>query len=182
MALRALAMLLPAARLIRTVNIVVFRLMAWCAVALVGTVLTVVVLRYGFGVGMIALQESAQYLHAAVFLLGAAGVVALDGHVRVDVLRARFAPRLRDRIEIGGHLLLLLPLALFVLWASLPYVAESWRIRESSPSSAGLPFVFLWKTLIPVAAAQLALQALASAVMVAGGAASTAPRAHDEPL
>ena len=45
----------------------------------------VVVLRYGFSTGWIALQESVMYLHAMVFMLGAAYTLADDGHVRVDI-------------------------------------------------------------------------------------------------
>jgi len=41
------------------------------------------------------------------------------------------------------------------------YVGESWRIQESSPEPGGIPAVFLLKTLIPVTAALLAMQALA---------------------
>lgn len=172
---RAHAALLQSARAVRGVNLWLARVMAWCAVLLVAAVLVVVVLRYGFDIGLIALQEAAQYLHAAIFLLAAAGVLVLDGHVRVDVLRNRFPESARRRIEMAGHLLLLLPFALFVLWASLPYVAESWRLREASIESSGLPFVYLLKTLMPIAAVQLGLQALAGTALLAAGEETTAP-------
>lgn len=167
---------------VQAINQAMARAMAWLAAGMVVIFVSVVILRYGFSLGPIWLQESAQYLHAAVFLLAAAGVIVADGHVRVDVLRSRFSERTQRRIEIGGHLLLLLPFALFVLWASVPYALDSWRIGETSVETSGLPFVYLLKTLMPLAALQLAAQALASAWLLAIGAVPLVPAKHDEGL
>lgn len=117
--------------------------------------------RYGFGVGSVAVQEAMLWLHACVFMLGMAWALRHDRHVRVDVLYARFSARTRAWIEVAGHLLLLLPLALFLLWISLDYVAASWQVRESSREPGGLPGVFLLKSLIPLSAWLLAVQSLA---------------------
>jgi len=176
------ALLTRAAWGVQAINQAAARVMAWLAAAMVVIFVSVVLLRYGFSLGPIWLQESAQYLHAAIFLLAAAGVMVVDGHVRVDVLRSRLGPAMQRRIEIGGHLLLLLPFALFILWASVPYVVESWRIGETSVETSGLPLVYLLKTLIPVAAGQLAAQALASAWLLATGAVPLVPAKHDEGL
>ena len=60
--------------------------MAWLLILLVLMQGLVVVLRYGFSWGSIALQESVTYLHAICFMLGAAFTLQVDRHVRVDVL------------------------------------------------------------------------------------------------
>lgn len=117
--------------------------------------------RYGFGKGSVAVQEAMLWLHACVFMLGMAWALRHDRHVRVDVLHARLSPRVRAWIEVGGHLLLLLPFALFLLWISLDYMAASWQVRESSREPGGLPGLFLLKALIPLSAWLLALQSLA---------------------
>lgn len=117
--------------------------------------------RYGFGKGSIAVQEAMLWCHASVFMLGMAWALRHDRHVRVDVLHARLSPRTRAWIEVGGHLLLLLPFAVFLLWVSLDYVAASWRIGESSREPGGLPGLFLLKSLIPLSAWLLAVQSLA---------------------
>ncbi len=52
-------------------------LLAFLASAMVLLVFAVVVLRYGFGLGSVALQELAQRLHAAIFLLAASIACAL---------------------------------------------------------------------------------------------------------
>lgn len=117
--------------------------------------------RYGFGKGSVAVQEAMLWLHACVFMLGMAWALRHDRHVRVDVLQVRFSARTRTWIEAGGHLILLLPFALFMLWVSLDYAAASWRINESSREPGGLPGLFLLKALIPLSAWLLAVQSFA---------------------
>ena len=45
----------------------------------------VVVMRYVFDAGLIWLQESVVWMHAVVFMLGAAYTLQAEEHVRVDV-------------------------------------------------------------------------------------------------
>ncbi|MGB1922754.1 MAG: TRAP transporter small permease subunit, partial [Alcanivorax sp.] len=99
---------------------------AWLALLLVLGMVLVVVLRYGFGIGNIALQESLTYLHGSLFMLGIAYTLAEDEHVRVDVLYQRFSPRGRAWVNVLGTLFLLLPVCGALFWLSLDYVASSW--------------------------------------------------------
>jgi len=117
--------------------------------------------RYLLDANSIAAQEALQWLHSLVFLLGAAGTLRAGKHVRVDVLQQRWSARTRAAVDIGGYLLCVLPFAVFMLWISLDYVAASWALGESSRDPGGLPAVYLLKSLIPVAALLLALQAVA---------------------
>ena len=66
-------------------------------------------------------------------------------------------------MEIVGIFIFLLPLCVFWCWVSYDYVAVSWMQREGS-NSGGLPGWFLIKTLIPLSAVLLILQALAHAI------------------
>lgn len=129
---------------------------------------SVVVLRYLFSVGSIALQESVTYMHAMVFMLAAAWTLSADGHVRVDIFYSRWSARRKGWADLIGSLLFLLPMAVFIFITSLGFVSESWRVHETSAQPGGLAYVYLLKTLILVMAAQLVLQALAQAVMIAG--------------
>lgn len=140
------------------------RLAAWLALLLVLVTFAVVVLRYLFETGSIAMQESILYLHASLFLLGAAYTLHRDAHVRVDIFYRDFSPRRKALVDLLGALLLLLPVCGFLLWASLGYVASAWSLREASPETGGLPFVYLLKTLIPVAAGLLIVQGLSQAL------------------
>ena len=141
---------------------------AWLALALVLVTFAVVVLRYLFQVGWIAMQESILYLHASLFLLGAAYTLKKDGHVRVDIFYRGFTARRKALVDLLGSLFLLLPVCSFLLWVSWDYVASAWALREGSPESGGLPFVYLLKTLIPLAALLLILQGVSQALASLG--------------
>jgi TRAP-type mannitol/chloroaromatic compound transport system permease small subunit len=137
---------------------------AWLALALVLVTFAVVMLRYLFQLGWIAMQESILYLHASLFLLGAAYTLNKDGHVRVDILYRGFSARRKAVVDLLGSLFLLLPVCGFLLWASWDYVATAWSIHEGSPEAGGLPYVYILKTLIPVAVILLIVQGISQAL------------------
>ncbi|MEL0006331.1 MAG: TRAP transporter small permease subunit [Luminiphilus sp.] len=132
---------------------------AWCVPVMAGLVFCIVLLRYGFSTGAIAAQEAVQYLHATLFMLGAAIALRAEQHVRVDIFYRNFTPRQRAWVNTLGHVVFTLPLCALIGWGSLGYVIDSWSAREASPEPGGLPFVFILKTLIPTMALLLGLQA-----------------------
>ncbi len=127
--------------------------------ALITTVL--VVGRYGFNMGSIALQELVIYLHASLFLLGAAYGLKHGAHVRVDIFYQRFSPRQRAWVDSVGAIVFLLPLTAFIGFVSWEFVSHSWAIREVSSDTGGIPAVFLLKSLITAFALTLFLQGIA---------------------
>jgi TRAP-type mannitol/chloroaromatic compound transport system permease small subunit len=139
-------------------------MVSWLTLAMVLVTFTIVVLRYAFNLGWIAMQESVAYMHALVFMLGAAYTLKHDAHVRVDIIYQRCSEKGRAWIDFFGVLLLLLPVACFILWNSWSYVIDSWSIQESSRNSGGLPGVFLLKTSILVMSILLVAQGLALAL------------------
>lgn len=140
------------------------KLVSWLTLLMALLTLLIVVLRYGFDLGWIALQESVMYMHATVFLLGAAHTLKVDEHVRVDVLYRRFGPRKKALVNLLGTLLLLLPVSVFIFVASFDFVMASWRLMETSQEAGGLPLVYALKTLMLVFSASLILQAVAQAL------------------
>ena len=137
------------------------RVIAWLTVGMVFTTFAVVVLRYAFDLGWIAMQESVIFQHALVFLLGAAYTLKHEGHVRVDIFYKKLPPRGQALVDLLGTLLLLFPVCGFILWASWDYVADAWAIHEGSREAGGLPGVYLLKTAIPLMAVLLMIQGLA---------------------
>jgi TRAP-type mannitol/chloroaromatic compound transport system permease small subunit len=136
------------------------RWIAWAGLAMVIVTFAVVVLRYLFDLGWIAMQESITYLHAALFMIGAAYTLQHQGHVRVDVFYRRFPPRVQAWVDLLGTLILLFPLCLFMLWISWDYVSDSWALWEGSREAGGLPLVWLLKSLIPLLATLLLIQGM----------------------
>lgn len=157
------------------------RAVSWLTLAMVLVYFAVVLLRYLFSMGSIALQESVTYLHAMVFMLAAAWTLTQDAHVRVDIFYSRWSQRRKDWINLAGSLLLLLPVATFILMASIGFVSESWRVRETSAQPGGLAYVYLLKSLILVMSVQLLLQSLAQAIQLIARLRDTAGTAVGKP-
>ena len=101
--------------LIDALNEGIGRSVAWLVLGMMIVTGVVVVLRYGFSIGSIALQESVMYLHGVVFMLGIPYALKHDAHVRVDVIYGRLSPRRKDVINLLGHLLFLLKTLIPVL-------------------------------------------------------------------
>ena len=150
-------------RVIDAINEAAGRIAAGLSVLLVLLVAGLVAARYLFNIGSIAAQEAVLWLHGGLFLLALGYALRHGAHVRVDVFSQNFSPRTAAAVELAGITLLLAPLCVFLLWISLDYVAASWAQREGS-NSTGLPGWYLVKTLIPIAAGLLLLQAVAQAL------------------
>ena len=138
------------------------RAVSWATLLMVIITFLVVILRYLFDIGWIAMQESTTYLHAAVFMLGAAFTLKHEGHVRVDIFHRSMNARGKAWVDLAGTLLLLLPVCGFIFWISWQYVADSWSVLEGSREAGGIPGVFLLKSLILLFPLTLMLQAVAS--------------------
>lgn len=151
-------------RLIDTLNESLGRWISWLALAMVLVMGLIVVLRYAFQIGSIALQESVMYLNALIFTFGAAYTLKQQGHVRVDVFYNRLSPRARGLIDLLGTGIFLTLTAGFIIWASWDYVAVSWRIREGSAESSGLPYVYLLKASLLALPLLLIIQGIAEAM------------------
>ena len=110
----------------------------------------VVVLRYGFSIGFIWMQESVRFMYAAVFLLGAGYTLRHDAHVRVDMLYERMRPAAAESLgRPPRHGALPVPRLRFsVIYFSWDYVLNSWADFEGSIEERGLHAVYLLKTCI----------------------------------
>lgn len=153
-------MLISFANFIDRLNETIGRALAWLTLLMVLITFAVVVLRYGFDWGSIAMQESVNYLHALVFMAGAAYTLKHDEHVRVDILYTRFSSRGKAWINLLGSLILLLPFCIFLIWISLPYATNAWQLLEGSREAGGLPLVYVLKSFIPLMGLLLLLQGL----------------------
>ncbi|WP_448211442.1 TRAP transporter small permease subunit [Colwellia sp. MEBiC06753] len=140
------------------------KLISWLTLFMVLVTFTIVVLRYGFNIGWIAMQESVLYMHGLVFMLGAAYTLKADEHVRVDIFYQRFSVKKQALVNLLGTLFLLLPVVIFVFVMSYDYVTTAWQIQEKSSEAGGLPFVYFSKTYLWLFALTLGLQGLAEII------------------
>lgn len=133
---------------------------AWLALIMVLVQFTVVLMRYVFGMGSIAMQESIIYMHGILFMVGAGYTLLHDGHVRVDIFYREASPKHKARVDIFGVLVFLLPVCALLWIYSWPYVQNSWAVHEGSKETSGIQAVFLLKTVVLVFVALVALQGI----------------------
>ncbi len=143
------------------INDTVGKIVRWLAIFMVLVQVAIVIMRYGFGISAIAVNESVLYMHAALFMLGAGYTLLIDGHVRVDIFYAKASIATKQVIDIFGHLFLLLPSMATVLYWSWPSVRNAWSILEGPISVGGIPASFLLKSLIPAFCVLLMIQSTA---------------------
>ena len=151
-------------RAIDVLNNTVGKAAAWLALFMVMTEFVVVVMRYVFGIGSQYLQESALYMFGMMFLLAAGYTLRNDSHVRIDILYGKATPRRKAQIDLFGTIFFLIPVCLQILWASTPFVINSWASLEGSLEGTGLPIRFILKSFIPIFAVLVILQGIALAI------------------
>ena len=137
------------------------KLISWFTLGIVVITFIVVILRYVFDIGSIALQESTSYLHAFVFMLGAAYTLKYDGHVRVDIFYRNMSSTNKAWVDLLGTLLLLFPVCLFIFISSWDYVFTSWSLLEESGEAGGLAYVYILKTALLIMPILLMIQGTA---------------------
>lgn len=137
---------------------------AWLSLVMMLSVCTVVFMRYFLETGSLALQEFASYLHASVFMLGAAFALKRGSHVRVDIFYRRWSIRTRAIVDLVGSLVFLLPVCGLLLVFCWDYVGDSWAIHEASSEPGGLQTVYLLKTLMLIMPTMLLLQGISQLI------------------
>ncbi len=142
------------------------RLTAWLTLFMVVVTFIIVVMRYLFDAGQIWMQESVVWMHAFVFMVGAAYTLRRDEHVRVEIFYRDMSVVGRAWVDLLGVLIFLLPLCIFLAVKAWDYVAISWALREVSRESGGLPYPLLplLKTVLLLMPAAVALQGISLAL------------------
>ncbi|MGI9403415.1 MAG: TRAP transporter small permease subunit [Hyphomicrobium sp.] len=155
--------LLQVSRLIDAATERLGRWVAWLVVVAALISAGNAVIRKLFDTSSNAWLEMQWWLFSVVFLLAAPWTLALNEHIRIDILNQRYPRWLRNTIEIVGHTLFLLPMAAIIVWTSWPFFVASFMQNEQSPNYGGLP---QWpaKFLIPLAFTILFVQGLSELI------------------
>ncbi len=125
------------------ISVLFGRLTSWLTLIMVIVTCVIVVMRYVFDAGAVWLQESVVWMHAVVFMLGAAYTLQQDEHVRVDIFYRDMSGRRRAWVDLLGTLLFLLPLCGFLGYKAWDFVVVSWQLAESSREPGGMPYPFV---------------------------------------
>ncbi len=116
---------------------------SWLTLGMVLLTAIIVVMRYVFDAGLIWLQETLIWLHAVVFMLGAAYTLQQEEHVRVDIFYRDMSEQRRAWVNLLGVLFFVFPMCGFFVWTAWEYVFASWTLGEVSRNAGGLPYPFL---------------------------------------
>ena len=134
---------------------------SWLVLTMVVNTFLVAVLRYGFDLGWVWLQELYVWMHGTIIMVAAGYTLRHDGHVRVDIFYQAISRRAKAWVNLIGTIFLLFPTIGAVIWVVWPYVMLSWQRLEVSREAGGMPGLFLWKTTMLVFCALLFLQGVA---------------------
>ncbi|MFG1400565.1 TRAP transporter small permease subunit [Xanthobacter sediminis] len=155
--------LLALARGIDAINTRIGKIAAWLIVVAIFVSAINAIVRKLFDVSSNSWLELQWVLFAAVFLLCASWTLIDNEHIRIDIVNSHLSKRMRDGIDIFGHLFFLLPFSILLLWTSVPFFLTSYGINEQSLNAGGLP---QWpaKALVPLGFFFLTLQGISELI------------------
>ena len=110
----------------------------WAAILACGISAGNAFVRYGLDISSNAWLEIQWYLFAACVMLGAAQVLRLNEHVRVDILYGKLSARGRVWVDLLGLVFFLLPAMGVMLWYAAPLFLSMYRSGEMSSNAGGL--------------------------------------------
>jgi TRAP-type mannitol/chloroaromatic compound transport system permease small subunit len=121
------------------------------------------IIRFIFSNSSNAWLEIQWYLFATCVMLGAAHVLKVNEHVRVDVFYGRFSGRGNVLIDLFGLVFFLMPVMGAMLYLSWPYFHSMWVSGEVSGNAGGL---IRWPAVLtlPVGFALVLLQGLSEII------------------
>jgi TRAP-type mannitol/chloroaromatic compound transport system permease small subunit len=78
-------------------------------------------------------------LFSIVFLLCSPWTLLDNEHIRIDIVNQMLPKRVRDSIDIMGHVVFLMPLCIVMIITGGPFFMRSVEINEQSGNAGGLP-------------------------------------------
>ena len=126
------------------------RLASFLWLAVMCVILTSVFLRYALGQGSIALEEMSWHLFGAATMLTLGYAAVRNDHVRVDVIHEHFSLRTQAWIDLLGIMLLALPIMYLMVHTMVPTAWTAWVYQERSQAPSGLPYRFIFKSVLPL--------------------------------
>ena len=120
-------------------------------------------LRYLFSLGSNAWLEMQWYLFAYLVMFGAAHVLKVNEHVRVDLIYGMLSTRGKIWVDLLGLLVFLMPATLYLFILCWPPAMDAWHTGEISPNAGGL---MRWpaRLALPIGFMLVALQGLSEIV------------------
>ncbi len=139
------------------------RATSWLALGIALVMGGNVLLRYGFSIGSIWMQELEWHIMVPICLFGMSYALVHGEHVRVDVVFQYFSQRNKHLVDVITAILAMI-FCILVIWLSAPYVWQSWSIGEGTANPGGIDYRYVIKSLIPIGFALFFIQSLSEAI------------------
>ena len=155
--------LLGFSRAIDRFNTRIGHVVAWAILIAVVVSAVNAIIRKVFNASSNSWLELQWILFGAVFLLCAPWTLLSNEHIRIDIVNNALPKRVRDWIDVLGHLLFLLPVTVVIAWLGWPFFWLSLMQDEQSTNAGGLP-VYPSKFLIPLGFTLLFVQGISELI------------------
>jgi TRAP-type mannitol/chloroaromatic compound transport system permease small subunit len=121
------------------------------------------IMRKTFDISSNSWLELQWLLFSIVFLMCSSWTLLDNEHIRIDIVNNFFPKKVRDSIDVFGHVFFLLPLCIVMLLTSVPFFLRSFELNEQSGNAGGLA---QWpaKSLIMIGFAMLLVQGLSELI------------------
>ncbi len=137
--------------------------LAWLIVAAVLVSAVNATVRKVFDTSSNAWLELQWVLFSAVFLLCSPWTLLDNEHIRIDIVNNLLPAKVRNIIDVVGHIFFRMPLAIIMIVTGVPFFLRSFEINEQSSNAGGLP---QWpsKALIMIGFTLLLVQAISELI------------------
>jgi TRAP-type mannitol/chloroaromatic compound transport system permease small subunit len=133
-----LTLLLRLSAAIDAVSAFLGRAVIWLILAAILVSAGNAIVRKAFDISSNAWLELQWYLFGWAFLVAASYTLQRNEHIRIDIVSNALPKRVRDWIDIFGHVFMLLPFTALMVYLSWPFFFRAWRSGEMSGSAGGL--------------------------------------------
>jgi TRAP-type mannitol/chloroaromatic compound transport system permease small subunit len=134
---------------------------AWAIVVLTLAICYEVFARYILQAPTMWAFDASYMLYGVLFMLAGPYALARNAHVRGDFLYREWSPTTQARLDLVLYFLFYFPGILALCYAGFTFANFSWFMFERSANSPNGPYVFPFKSLIPVVGGLMVIQGLA---------------------
>ena len=137
--------------------------LAWLILVAVVVSAVNAIIRKTFDTSSNSWLELQWVLFSIVFLLCSAWTLLDNEHIRIDIVNNMMPKKVRDSIDVIGHVFFLMPLCVVMIITGVPFFLRSMQINEQSGNAGGLP---QWpaKSLIMIGFALLLVQGISELI------------------
>ncbi len=108
--------------------------------------------------------DMSYYLYAILFMMGGAYALSRAQHVRGDIFYKDWSVKKQGAVDLFLYIFAFYPGILAMISVGAQWAAYSWSIHERAFTSAAAPPIYPLKTVIPIAAAFMAIQGIAEVI------------------